>query len=418
MATGLLAPPAGYSASQLIFEDGFDSATLDTSKWNPWLGEDQYGRWSDQSLLPSPYSGMNMNGSTFQTMYYDPYPYGGGSDTTGDHLTGGGGTLSMTATPSSYFGGLGYSWGSAAVSSYGKAYLPASGGYVQWQAKMPDSSHGAWGGIWLLSPGGAEFDVQESGYLHGSSNPNNVLASNWHGSGGNQVIQDTGTDLSAGYHTYGVEYRPGQSWTVFLDGKEMAQWTSGVPTNAAYELVMDLEMAGPQAAGWHTVADPTNDPGPYQFDFSDVQVYSLSSSPVASYTPTPTPTSGTDTTPPTVPTGLAAVGVSPHEVDLAWSPSSDPDSSVYGYDVYRDGNYLGFTPNPNYQDGTVSPQGSYNYQVLAYDPSRNVSALSAPLGVSTSGSSTPVSTTTSVSSGPVDTTTMSSADLLAALGFH
>ena len=41
MATGLLAPPAGYSASQLIFEDGFDTATLDASKWNPWLGEDQ-----------------------------------------------------------------------------------------------------------------------------------------------------------------------------------------------------------------------------------------------------------------------------------------------------------------------------------------------------------------------------------------
>ena len=98
--------------------------------------------------------------------------------------------------------------------------------------------------------------------------------------------------------------------------------------------------------------------------------------------------------------------------------STRPDSSVYGYDVYRDGNYLGFTPNPRYQDGTVSSHSSYNYQVLAYDPSHNASALSAPLGVGTSGSSTPVSTTTSVSSGSVDTTTMSSADLLAALGFH
>jgi hypothetical protein len=119
------------------------------------------------------------------------------------------------------------------------------------------------------------MDIQESGYYRGTASVNNVLASHWQGSGGSQVIQDTGTDLSAAYHTYGIEYRPGQSWKVFLDGQVKATWTSGVPTNAAYQVLIDLEIAGPGTAGWHTVADPANNPGPFEYDVDDVQIYSL-----------------------------------------------------------------------------------------------------------------------------------------------
>src|SRR5579885_1518149 len=137
--TNMLAPPSGFSTSDLIFDDEFTEASLNTAYWHPWLGDASYGRWSDQSSLPSPYSGMNETGSTFQVMYNDPYPYGGGTNTTGNHLVGGNGTLSIIADPSSYFGGLGYSWASSAVSSYGLVSLPATGGYVQWEAKMPDS---------------------------------------------------------------------------------------------------------------------------------------------------------------------------------------------------------------------------------------------------------------------------------------
>jgi chitodextrinase len=385
-----LSPPSGYSTSQLIFEDTFTSGTLNTQNWNPWLGDDLYGRWSDQGKLSSPYSGMNMNSSTMQNMYYDPYPYGGGTNTTGNHLVGGNGNLALIATPSTLFSNLGYSWVSASVSSYGKEYLPATGGYVQWSAKMPDSRYGAWAGLWLMSANGAEMDIQESGYLHGSSNVNNVLASNWHGSGGFQVIQDTGMDLSAAYHTYGIEYVPGKSWTVFLDGKEMAQWTTGVPTNAAYEVIMDLEMAGPNTAGWHTLADPINHPGPFEFDIRDVQVYSLGSAPTS--TPTPPATTTTDTTPPSIPTGLATTSVSGSEVDLKWTASTDPDSAVYGYDVYRNGSYLGFSASARYADQTVAPGTSYNYQVLAYDPSHNASALSSGLAVTTGGGTTTTTT--------------------------
>jgi hypothetical protein len=101
---------------------------------------------------------------------------------------------------------------------------------------------------------------------------NNVLASNWQG-GGSQNVQDTGKDLSADYHVYGVEYLPGQSWKVYLDGQMLATWTSGVPTNAPYQLLIDVEIAGPNAAGWHTVADPVGHAGPFVLEIDEVQIY-------------------------------------------------------------------------------------------------------------------------------------------------
>ena len=277
VAAEFLPPPAGYTRSQLIFNDAFASSSLDQIHWNPWLGDPRYGRWNDFGKLPNPYSGGNCPkrcSTSYQIMYDDPYPYGFNVDVSGSHLLGGPWGLSIQAAPSSHFASLGYSWAASAVSTASKTVLPATGGYVQWHAKMPDSRYGAWGALWLLSADGAELDVQESGYIHGADPVNNVLASAWHG-GGAQIIQNAGFDLSAAFHTYGVEYRPGQSWKVYLDGKLMAQWTTGVPTNAAYELIMDMEIAGPLAAGWHTVADARLDPGPFIEYIDDVQIYKL-----------------------------------------------------------------------------------------------------------------------------------------------
>ena len=364
-----LPPPAGYTTTQLLYEDQFNTPSLDTSKWNPWIGDDTYGRWGDYGALPYPYSGVNCNSAcsnSYQIMYYDPYPYGYGTNISGNHLVGGNGHLAEIADLNAHFSNLGYSWASSAVTSYGHMYLPATGGYVQWHAKMPDSRYGAWASLWLLSTGGAEMDIQESGYPTGSAPVNNVLASHWQGSGGSENHQDTGMDLSAAYHTYGIEYKPGQSWKVYLDGKLMATWTSGVPTSA-YQVLMDLEIAGPNTNGWHTVASSAN-PGPFEFDIDDVQIYSLSSSPPP------------DTTPPSVPTGLSATFVNSGEIDLAWSASTD-DVAVTGYNILRNGTAIGTSTTPAYADKTVSPGGSYTYTVDAYDAAGNVSGHSQGVAV-------------------------------------
>jgi hypothetical protein len=62
---------------------------------------------------------------------------------------------------------------------------------------------------------------------------------------------------------------------VYLDGRLMVTYTQGVSTNASYEIIIDVEFAGSQAAGWHTVVDPVNHPGPFQLNVTDVQIYKL-----------------------------------------------------------------------------------------------------------------------------------------------
>ena len=194
----------------------------------------------------------------------------------GPHLIAGAG-LREIATPSSYFSGDGYSWASAGISSYNKVWLPATGGYVQIRAEMPDSTHGAWAGLWFLSQSrvGEEIDLQESGLnIPNEPNANYTFATDWHGTGGTQIKTNVGVDLSAACHVNGMEYNPGNWLKMYLDGRLMATYTTDIPTEP-YEIVLDLDIAGPNASGFHSVADATNYPGPFELDVGEVQLYSL-----------------------------------------------------------------------------------------------------------------------------------------------
>ena len=264
-------PPTGYTSANLVLDDQFTGPALDTSNWNPWMGDAVNDRWGYP--LPFPYSS---DGTTYQVNFYDPYPFGYGTSINGPHLITGAG-LREIANPSSYFSGDGYSWASAAISSYNKVSLPAAGGYVQIRAKMPDSTHGAWAGLWFLSQSsvGAEIDLQESDLnIPNEPNANYTFATNWHGTGGTQIKTNVGVDLSAACHVYGMEYNPGNWLKMYFDGQLMATYTTDIPTEA-YEIIIDLDIAGPNASGFHTVADATNHPGPFELDVPEVQLYSL-----------------------------------------------------------------------------------------------------------------------------------------------
>ena len=56
-----------------------------------------------------------------------------------------------------------------------------------------------------------------------------------------------------------------------------------------------------------------------------------------------------DTTPPTTPTGLTANAVSPSQVNLSWSASTDNDA-VADYRVYRNGAFVASVTTTTYQD--------------------------------------------------------------------
>ena len=104
-----------------------------------------------------------------------------------------------------------------------------------------------------------------------------------------------------------------------------------------------------------------------------------SSGPGGSDSPPPPPTA--DTTPPTVPVGIAVTALSPTSLRINWTASTDAGAGVAGYRVYRDGGTtaLASVTTNSYTDNTVQANSTYGYQVRAFDAATpaNESALSA-----------------------------------------
>jgi len=99
-----------------------------------------------------------------------------------------------------------------------------------------------------------------------------------------------------------------------------------------------------------------------------------------------TTTNGPDTTPPTVPADLRAVGVSDTLVILAWAASAD-DRNLVIYDVYQNDllvrTVVGTT---TVTLSGLTPKTAYAFTVKARDAVNNISEASAPLSVTTSAS--------------------------------
>jgi chitodextrinase len=90
-----------------------------------------------------------------------------------------------------------------------------------------------------------------------------------------------------------------------------------------------------------------------------------------------------DTTPPSIPAGLSAVPISPSQINLSWSASTD-DMAVTGYRVYRGGVLLTTVGNVTaFQNTGLAPATVYSYTVQALDAAGNASAQSAPATATT-----------------------------------
>lgn len=92
-----------------------------------------------------------------------------------------------------------------------------------------------------------------------------------------------------------------------------------------------------------------------------------------------------DTTPPSVPGGLAAPSKTATTVNLAWSAATDNSggSGVAGYDVYRNGSLVGSPSATQYTDGGLTASTAYTYTVRARDNAGNASAQSGSISVTT-----------------------------------
>ncbi len=91
-----------------------------------------------------------------------------------------------------------------------------------------------------------------------------------------------------------------------------------------------------------------------------------------------------DLTPPTSPTGLAAVTTAitgtTSSVALSWGASTD-NVGVTGYDVFRDGVKVGTATATSFTDASVTSATTYSYTVKAFDAAGNRSAASTALSV-------------------------------------
>lgn len=262
-----LAAPAGFSASDLVFNDNFSGTSLD-SNWNPYI--------TSNAAQGAPWNTVGGNtsgpGGQFDNDYDSPSQISVGNG------------LTLTASQQSINGmndGTAQTFPitSGAVSSYGK--FEFDGGYLQISMKAPNGN-GAWPGLWLLPGQGAgssgdnfEIDMQEGGYTSGSANPNDVEAYHLHtpnGTVGGAV--DTGTDLTSGYNTYGIDWVPGQSISWYVNGKEVAEVTSAqaqIP-DEPMEVIMDNQVANSNASSWHTAMDGST-PSTMPMQIADVQLY-------------------------------------------------------------------------------------------------------------------------------------------------
>jgi chitodextrinase len=103
---------------------------------------------------------------------------------------------------------------------------------------------------------------------------------------------------------------------------------------------------------------------------------------------------GSDTTAPSVPTGLAQSAATSSTNTLTWTASTDPDSPVSGYNVYRGGTQVGTSSTTSYTDTGLAGGTTYSYTVSAYDPAGNTSAQSSALSATTNTCSISVVTNT------------------------
>jgi beta-glucanase (GH16 family) len=147
---------------------------------------------------------------------------------------------------------------------------------VQVSAKLPDASNGLWPAIWFMpdtsTSKALEFDGHEGGEPTSGIPINQVGATGYFAPSGHQeTYWNAGTDLSAGYNTFGFKYTPSNATiTTYFNGNQVA--TNTDVQNGTMEIILQLEVAAAGDSGWHTV--PTGSSPGGSMHVAEVQAYS------------------------------------------------------------------------------------------------------------------------------------------------
>jgi uncharacterized repeat protein (TIGR02543 family) len=98
-----------------------------------------------------------------------------------------------------------------------------------------------------------------------------------------------------------------------------------------------------------------------------------------------------DITPPSTPQNLSATAISEHQIDLSWDASSDPESGISHYNIYRDGNSIGQSSSTSFSNTGLNSGTTYSYEVSAVNGQGLESGLSNTAQATTSTDTTPPS---------------------------
>ena len=109
-----------------------------------------------------------------------------------------------------------------------------------------------------------------------------------------------------------------------------------------------------------------------------------------------------DATGPSTPTDLAATPTGTDQIGLTWTASSDPESGIAGYRIYRGGSQVGQTNQLSFTDTGLSPSTEYEYRVRAVNGDGLQSELSSP-ATATTLDATPPTTPQDLVATPVGT---------------
>jgi beta-glucanase (GH16 family) len=229
-------PPDQQKGWVLTFHDEFDGDKLDTTKWN-----DQY--WHGRTH------------SNNEQQYYAPDGY----EVSKGRLRFKGEKRSM--------GGKTYTSGMiTSLDHFSQKY-----GLFEIRAKFPKGK-GYWPAFWLLPitrEWPPEIDVLE---ILGHEPEKVYFTTHWRDAAGKHQgkgFNYTGSDFSADYHTFSVEWKPGEViW--YVDDVERARSTAGVPDEPMY-VIANLAVGG----DWPGNPDATTRfPGYMDIDF--IRVYQRS----------------------------------------------------------------------------------------------------------------------------------------------
>ena len=98
-----------------------------------------------------------------------------------------------------------------------------------------------------------------------------------------------------------------------------------------------------------------------------------------------TGTAPADTTPPSVPSGLAGTAVSNTQINLTWTAATD-NVGVKGYQVFLNDAMIATSSTPSFQHTGLAAATTYNYRVNAFDAANNYSGWTVtPVAVKTTG---------------------------------